>query len=183
MDKKKIPGRVRERTRKARFDAVGHCGHPYPVFPFGTSVCHRIGLTFGELLALGRVSTSRRHVADEIELTPFASESVFFALNLSLYDRYDQSYVPTPIRYNALRTPDSTITAAMNPAYIDPNFTDLGGHRRTSRNDAATGASAAGVRALSAQMVAFYFRAPIKAFFRTRVEYVLCPIPMASVLG
>lgn len=39
------------------------------------------------------------------------------------------------------------------------------------RNNAATGASAAGVRALSAQMVAFYFRAPVKAFFRTRVEY------------
>ncbi|KNG80725.1 putative mitochondrial carrier protein [Aspergillus nomiae NRRL 13137] len=39
------------------------------------------------------------------------------------------------------------------------------------RNNAATGASAAGVRALSAQLVAFYFRAPIKAFFRTRVEY------------
>jgi hypothetical protein len=39
-----------------------------------------------------------------------------------------------------------------------------------SRNNAATGASAAGARALSAQMIAFYFRAPIKAFFRTRVE-------------
>ncbi|EAW07966.1 putative mitochondrial carrier protein [Aspergillus clavatus NRRL 1] len=44
--------------------------------------------------------------------------------------------------------------------------------RRNPRNDAATGASAAGVRAVSAQMVAFYFRAPIKAFFRTRVDYM-----------
>ena len=42
---------------------------------------------------------------------------------------------------------------------------------RNPRNNAATGASAAGVRALSAQLVAFYFKAPIKAFFRTRVEY------------
>jgi hypothetical protein len=42
---------------------------------------------------------------------------------------------------------------------------------RKPRNNAATGASAAGIRALSAQLVAFYFRAPIKAFFRTRVEY------------
>lgn len=43
--------------------------------------------------------------------------------------------------------------------------------RRHQRNNAATGASAAGVRAISAQMVAFYFRAPIKAFFRARFEY------------
>ncbi|KAJ5743760.1 Mitochondrial substrate/solute carrier [Penicillium manginii] len=43
---------------------------------------------------------------------------------------------------------------------------------RKPRNDAATGASAAGVRALSAQFVAFYFRAPIKAFFRARVDYM-----------
>ena len=42
--------------------------------------------------------------------------------------------------------------------------------RRKPRNNAATGASAAGVRAVSAQAVAFYFRAPVKAFFRTRVE-------------
>lgn len=42
--------------------------------------------------------------------------------------------------------------------------------RRNPRSNAATGASAAGVRALSAQAVAFYFRAPVKAFFRTRVE-------------
>lgn len=44
--------------------------------------------------------------------------------------------------------------------------------KRNHRNNAATGATAAGARALSAQFVAFYFRAPVKAFFRTRVEYV-----------
>ncbi|OIW26933.1 mitochondrial carrier [Coniochaeta ligniaria NRRL 30616] len=38
--------------------------------------------------------------------------------------------------------------------------------------NAATGASAAGVRALTSQAVAFYFRAPVKAFFRTRVDYL-----------
>ncbi|KAH7309558.1 mitochondrial carrier domain-containing protein [Stachybotrys elegans] len=43
---------------------------------------------------------------------------------------------------------------------------------RAPRNNAATAASAAGVRALSAQVVAFYFRAPAKAFFRTRVDYL-----------
>lgn len=39
-------------------------------------------------------------------------------------------------------------------------------------SNAATAASAAGVRALSSQLVAFYFRAPVKAFFRTRVDYL-----------
>ncbi|KAK3320266.1 mitochondrial carrier domain-containing protein [Cercophora scortea] len=39
-------------------------------------------------------------------------------------------------------------------------------------SNAATGASAAGVRALTTQAVAFYFRAPVKAFFRTRVDYL-----------
>lgn len=57
----------------------------------------------------------------------------------------------------------------MNSIYLDPHLRDPGS-RKKSRTDAATGASAAGVRAVSAQMVAFYFRAPIKAFFRTRVE-------------
>jgi hypothetical protein len=43
--------------------------------------------------------------------------------------------------------------------------------RQNHRKHAATAASAAGTRAFSAQLVAFYFRAPVKAFFRTRVEY------------
>ena len=42
--------------------------------------------------------------------------------------------------------------------------------RRDRKVNAATGASAAGVRALGSQLVAFYFRAPAKAFFRTRVD-------------
>ncbi len=47
--------------------------------------------------------------------------------------------------------------------------------RKDSRSNAATGASAAGVRAFTAQAVAFYFRAPVKAFFRTRVDYLVGP--------
>ncbi len=43
---------------------------------------------------------------------------------------------------------------------------------KDTRSNAATGASAAGVRAFTAQAVAFYFRAPVKAFFRTRVDYL-----------
>jgi hypothetical protein len=52
------------------------------------------------------------------------------------------------------------------PPGIDPP-------RKEPRTNAATGASAAGVRAFTAQAVAFYFRAPVKAFFRTRVDYLV----------
>jgi len=44
--------------------------------------------------------------------------------------------------------------------------------RKDSRTNASTAAQAAGVRAFTAQAVAFYFRAPVKAFFRTRVDYL-----------
>lgn len=43
---------------------------------------------------------------------------------------------------------------------------------RPPHSNAATAASAASARALSSQLVAFYFRAPAKAFFRTRVDYL-----------
>ncbi|KAL5114983.1 hypothetical protein ACEQ8H_007156 [Pleosporales sp. CAS-2024a] len=36
----------------------------------------------------------------------------------------------------------------------------------------ATGVQAAGMRAVAARMVAFYFRAPVKAFFRARIDYM-----------
>ncbi|KAK2739036.1 hypothetical protein FQN57_006718 [Myotisia sp. PD_48] len=52
----------------------------------------------------------------------------------------------------------------------DADFDDTSG--RNPRNNAATGASAAGMRAISAQAVAFYFRAPVKSFFRMRVDYM-----------
>ncbi|PLB39226.1 putative mitochondrial carrier protein, partial [Aspergillus candidus] len=57
-------------------------------------------------------------------------------------------------------------------AHDNLSDSDPGLSPRNPRNNAATGASAAGVRALSAQLVAFYFKAPIKAFFRTRVDYM-----------
>ncbi|KAI9777004.1 MAG: hypothetical protein M1839_009148 [Geoglossum umbratile] len=46
------------------------------------------------------------------------------------------------------------------------------GPRKNPKANTATGLSAAGVRAASAQLVAFYFRAPVKTFFRTRVDYM-----------
>lgn len=42
--------------------------------------------------------------------------------------------------------------------------------RRDAKANATTGASAASARTIGSQLIAFYFRAPVKAFFRTRVE-------------
>ena len=50
---------------------------------------------------------------------------------------------------------------------------DRDGTKKSKKSNAATGASAAGVRAVSAQFLAFYFRAPVKSFFRTRVDYLV----------
>ncbi|PYH77163.1 hypothetical protein BO82DRAFT_358556 [Aspergillus uvarum CBS 121591] len=66
---------------------------------------------------------------------------------------------------------DDLSSAHTDQASIDDLIQSDSTSRRKSRHNAATGASAAGTRALSAQIVAFYFRSPIKAFFRTRVEY------------
>ncbi|KAH6603231.1 mitochondrial carrier [Trichoderma cornu-damae] len=73
-----------------------------------------------------------------------------------------RSDAPSP----APRLPDSTtgVLPVIPPGLELPD--------RHPRNNAATAASAAGVRALSAQVVAFYFRAPAKSFFRTRVDYL-----------
>ncbi|PYH89669.1 mitochondrial carrier [Aspergillus ellipticus CBS 707.79] len=65
-------------------------------------------------------------------------------------------------------TTSATTTTTTTTISSDCSSLDV---RRNPRQNAATGASAAGIRALSAQLVAFYFRTPIKAFFRTRVEY------------
>lgn len=42
--------------------------------------------------------------------------------------------------------------------------------RKGGKDNATTGASAASMRAVTARMFAFYFRVPVKAFFRTRIE-------------
>ncbi|KAK7756135.1 hypothetical protein SLS62_001727 [Diatrype stigma] len=67
------------------------------------------------------------------------------------------------------RASTSTLPGSPHPGVLPvvPPGTD-----GPSRSNAATAASAAGVRALSAQAIAFYFRAPVKAFFRTRVDYL-----------
>ncbi|KAJ9641377.1 hypothetical protein H2199_005347 [Coniosporium tulheliwenetii] len=54
---------------------------------------------------------------------------------------------------------------------VDPNRALGRGDGQQRKQNAATGASAAGIRALTTQFLTYYFRAPIKAFFRTRVDY------------
>lgn len=62
------------------------------------------------------------------------------------------------------------MTSPLDGRPVDfPSSSTLGDGRK---NHAATGASAAGTRAIIAQMVSFYFRAPMKAFFRARVDYM-----------
>ncbi|KAL9069514.1 MAG: hypothetical protein Q9157_006122 [Trypethelium eluteriae] len=59
-----------------------------------------------------------------------------------------------------------------NNLYIDPDSIDDDVLRKKQKKHAATGASAAGMRAVMSQTIAFYFRAPAKAFFRTRIDYM-----------
>lgn len=61
---------------------------------------------------------------------------------------------------------DPSLNASLE---VDSPTTDDKSHPQ--KHNAATGASAAGVRAVSARVIAYYFRAPVKSFFRTRVEY------------
>lgn len=48
---------------------------------------------------------------------------------------------------------------------------------RKPPSNIVSGTSAAGVRAIGVQLVTFYFRAPVKAFFRMRVDYMVCMSP------
>ena len=59
---------------------------------------------------------------------------------------------------------------AVSDVRVERVLTDEEVKRKKERSNATTGASAAGARALAARAIAFYFRAPVKAFFRTRVE-------------
>lgn len=65
-----------------------------------------------------------------------------------------------PVEFNQIYQSNDEVPALGTVSHTSP------------RNNAATGASAAGVRALGTQLVAFYFRVPVKSFFRTRVELV-----------
>merc|ERR1711977_703642 len=51
-------------------------------------------------------------------------------------------------------------------------FSPGGQPQKTRHDNASTGFGAATMRVLTARFLAFYFRAPIKAFFRSRVDYM-----------
>lgn len=52
---------------------------------------------------------------------------------------------------------------------------------RKPQNNIVQGSSAAGVRAIGVQLITFYFRAPVKAFFRMRVDYMVFLLPPVSL--
>ncbi|GAB7359750.1 hypothetical protein MBLNU230_g6922t1 [Neophaeotheca triangularis] len=58
-----------------------------------------------------------------------------------------------------------------------------GDPRKKRQENATTGATAAGIRAVSARLLTFYFRAPMKAFMRTRVDYMVCSLTLYVTEG
>jgi hypothetical protein len=58
---------------------------------------------------------------------------------------------------------------------LDAEEGSSGPAKKLPQGNAATGITAAGMRALTARAVAFYFRAPMKAFFRGRIDYMAYP--------
>lgn len=63
---------------------------------------------------------------------------------------------------------------------IPPSDPDSAAGRKPPSN-IVSGTSAAGVRAIGVQLVTFYFRAPVKAFFRMRVDYMVCSFPFPKM--
>ena len=70
--------------------------------------------------------------------------------------------------------PSSPFTPSSSSPTPPPNPSDntAGDGKTTPNKPTATGVQAAGMRAVAARMVAFYFRAPVKAFFRGRIDYM-----------
>ncbi|KAK7188704.1 hypothetical protein DPSP01_012113 [Paraphaeosphaeria sporulosa] len=65
-------------------------------------------------------------------------------------------------------TPSFTSPRTGAAPRVDGNNNDGQGPNKAP----ATGAQAAGMRVIAARVVAFYFRAPVKAFFRGRIDYM-----------
>jgi len=58
------------------------------------------------------------------------------------------------------------------PPEVTPHQDGQDSTGQPNKGNAATGVQAAGFRAVAARLVAFYFRAPVKAFFRGRIDYL-----------
>lgn len=70
---------------------------------------------------------------------------------------------------------------SLRDAYRDGGLVEV--TRRKKKDHASTGFSAAAMRALSARFLTFYFRAPVKAFFKPRIDYMVLPHPFLCVFG
>ncbi|CAN9317830.1 unnamed protein product [Alternaria alternata] len=69
-------------------------------------------------------------------------------------------------------TAGSSLRAGVSLRSDASNDTSLPEAPQAPNKAPATGVQAAGMRAVAARMVAFYFRAPVKAFFRGRIDYM-----------
>ncbi|KAF2818732.1 mitochondrial carrier [Ophiobolus disseminans] len=69
-------------------------------------------------------------------------------------------------------TTGSSATAGVVPPAKDARNDGTPESPQQPNKAPATGVQAAGMRAVAARMVAFYFRAPVKAFFRGRIDYM-----------
>lgn len=72
------------------------------------------------------------------------------------------------MRPSELQTSDSK---ALNPIDEDKKHE----HNQGRKTSATTGVGASSIRALTSNLVFFYFRVPVKAFFRTRFDYLAYP--------
>jgi hypothetical protein len=69
-------------------------------------------------------------------------------------------------------TTGSSASAGVSPRSDSPSSDATPDSGQNPNKAPATGVQAAGMRAVAARMVAFYFRAPVKAFFRGRIDYM-----------
>lgn len=64
----------------------------------------------------------------------------------------------------------SDVATAARTGHNDEYVVEKREKKKKRKEHASTGFQAATMRALSARLLTFYFRAPIKAFFRPRIE-------------
>ena len=87
--------------------------------------------------------------------------------------RYHHVSTPSLHRLSMVSSSVPRAGAPASNASHDGNDSNNSNTTNTATNKApATGVQAAGMRAVAARMVAFYFRAPVKAFFRGRIDYM-----------
>jgi hypothetical protein len=83
------------------------------------------------------------------------------------------SFSPCLPQWQQHRTmPIDPLTPGITPPWNPTGSSDLD-EAHKAKSHVLQGSSAAGARALGTQLVAFYFRAPVKAFFRMRVDYMV----------